>query len=112
MGIAMNIQKRNLPLYLVTKFCINLVMMCSVCLTSGISRCDCNGTHLVKQEYIVYTIDKVQHFHEQTITTHTAFMRCVATVQSGFLMAMLCGVPIYFDESPNPKNSIHGAKIK
>ncbi len=46
------------------------------------------------------------------MTTHTALMRCVATVQSGFLMAMLCGVPMYLDESPNPKNSIHGATNK
>lgn len=37
-------------------------------------------------------------------------MRWFTTVQSGFLMAMLCGVPIYFDDSHKPKNSIHGAK--
>lgn len=37
-------------------------------------------------------------------------IRWLTTVQSGFLMAMLCGVPIYFDDSFKPKNSIHGAK--
>lgn len=113
--IHMNLQKtkQKTPLYLVTKFCINLVMMGSICLSGWISRGHCNGTNLVKQESMVCTVQdyyKVKQPHENKMTTHTAFMRCVATVQSGFLMAMLCGVPIYLDESPNPKNSIHGAK--
>ena len=38
----------------------------------------------------------------------TRLMRCVATEQSGFLMAMLCGVPMCLAASPKPKVSSHG----
>ncbi len=64
----MNCQTHKPPLYLVTKFCINLVMMGSICLTGRISRGDRNGTHLVKQKCMVYTvkINDKQPFYEQT----------------------------------------------
>lgn len=102
----------NYDNYLVTQFGINLVVMSCVCLACRVGWSYCNGPHLRESAVVFIKSSADGHYSETGSVTHTQpltkLMRWVATEQSGFLIAMLCGVPMCLAASPKPKASIHG----